>query len=124
MDSEQAASAIESLKMESPVKKLDLGAAGKENQPLNTEVTTLAAQMEAYKALNKPSEAPKKQVQETQVVKSNENDEPLLRENPQRFVLFPIQYHEVCIHLKEHASRLPARRRRVNDMGPKLTTWQ
>lgn len=28
-------------------------------------------------------------------IKSDEADEPLLRENPNRFVLFPIKYHEV-----------------------------
>lgn len=28
-------------------------------------------------------------------VKPEEADEPLLRENPNRFVLFPIKYHEV-----------------------------
>jgi ribonucleoside-diphosphate reductase subunit M2 len=29
-------------------------------------------------------------------IKSFEADEPLLQENPHRFVLFPIKYHEVC----------------------------
>ncbi len=28
-------------------------------------------------------------------IKAEEADEPLLQENPQRFVLFPIKYHEV-----------------------------
>lgn len=28
-------------------------------------------------------------------IKPEEEDEPLLRENPHRFVLFPIKYHEV-----------------------------
>ena len=28
-------------------------------------------------------------------IKETEADEPLLQENPQRFVLFPIKYHEV-----------------------------
>ena len=28
-------------------------------------------------------------------IKDNESDEPLLQENPHRFVLFPIKYHEV-----------------------------
>lgn len=28
-------------------------------------------------------------------IKPEEADEPLLQENPQRFVLFPIKYHEV-----------------------------
>lgn len=29
-------------------------------------------------------------------IKPDEIDEPILQENPQRFVLFPIKYHEVC----------------------------
>lgn len=29
-------------------------------------------------------------------VKQLEAEEPLLQENPHRFVLFPIKYHEVC----------------------------
>lgn len=33
---------------------------------------------------------------EKAVSKQNLDDEPLLRENAQRFVLFPIKYHEVC----------------------------
>lgn len=36
----------------------------------------------------KPSAAP--------TIKPDEIDEPILQENPQRFVLFPIKYHEVC----------------------------
>lgn len=28
--------------------------------------------------------------------KEDNDDEPLLRENPNRFVLFPIKFHEVC----------------------------
>ena len=28
-------------------------------------------------------------------IKTEESDEPLLQENPHRFVLFPIKYHEV-----------------------------
>ena len=40
----------------------------------------------------KPTEAPTV----ASTVKDNEADEPLLQENPQRFVLFPIKYHEVC----------------------------
>lgn len=32
-----------------------------------------------------------------ETIKPAEQDEPLLRDNPSRFVLFPIQYHEVCM---------------------------
>lgn len=30
-------------------------------------------------------------------IKELEAEEPLLQENPHRFVLFPIKYHEVCV---------------------------
>lgn len=85
----QAASAINSLKMESPVKKLDFG---KENKPFDSDLATLEAEidakhMENQKHETKPAVAP--------TIKPDEADEPLLQENPQRFVLFPIKYHEV-----------------------------
>lgn len=35
-------------------------------------------------------------------IKSDEADEPLLRENPNRFVLFPIKYHEVRDHTRAY----------------------
>jgi ribonucleoside-diphosphate reductase subunit M2 len=76
--------------MESPVKKLDFS--GKENAPFNAdapvEVETEKPALETSKDLSKTaSVAP--------TIKAEEADEPLLQENPQRFVLFPIKYHEV-----------------------------
>jgi ribonucleoside-diphosphate reductase subunit M2 len=75
---------------DSPVKKLNFEAAGKENLPFDTE-TPVVTEV----ALTKPV------VEEVQVakvaptIKPEEMDEPLLQENPNRFVLFPIKYHEV-----------------------------
>ena len=80
--------------MESPVKKLDFGAADKENNP-DATVDDLAQQIEAD---HKPVVEEVKKVEkesETAVTKPDESDEPLLQENPNRFVLFPIKYHEV-----------------------------
>ncbi|KAI0878336.1 ribonucleoside-diphosphate reductase small subunit [Hypoxylon argillaceum] len=93
--SKKAASAIESLKMESPIKKLDFTAASKENAPFDSEVHTLANQIDSHKPtkVEAPEEAPKPTVAPT--IKPEEADEPLLQENPQRFVLFPIKYHEI-----------------------------
>lgn len=80
--SKQAASGIENLNMESPVKKLNFGTANKENEPLNQTTDT--------------AELKTKIVEESKTVVSKaEEDEPILQENPQRFVLFPIKYHEV-----------------------------
>ncbi|GAP89287.1 putative ribonucleoside-diphosphate reductase small chain [Rosellinia necatrix] len=90
--SKKAASAIESFNMESPVKKLDFG---KENAPFDADIHTLADQIDAHKSATqeKPQEAPKPVVAPT--IKPEEAEEPLLQENPQRFVLFPIKYHEI-----------------------------
>jgi ribonucleoside-diphosphate reductase subunit M2 len=80
--------------MESPIKKLDFNAADKENNP-DATVDTLAQQIEAD---HKPVVEEVKKVEkepETAVTKPDESDEPLLQENPGRFVLFPIKYHDV-----------------------------
>ena len=68
---------------DSPVKKLDFQSGGKENAPLKPVDTPIEKPTE--KALeNKPL-----------TVKELEATEPLLQENPHRFVMFPIKYHEV-----------------------------
>ncbi|KAG9255189.1 ribonucleotide reductase [Emericellopsis atlantica] len=100
--SKQAASAIDSFKMESPVKKLDFKNADKENNP--TTEKSLSERMDSYKSLVEEA----KKVEETKKVekteskpavapgiKAEECDEPILQENPGRFVLFPIKYHEI-----------------------------
>jgi len=82
--------------MESPVKKLDFSASNKENAPFDADLATLEAEIDANHqktTLDKNEEAPKPAVAPT--IKPEEADEPLLQENPQRFVLFPIKYHEV-----------------------------
>lgn len=80
--------------MESPVKKLDLGLANKENEFQDPAVAALAQDIDVKHAATKevvkaeePAQIPS--------LRSEELDEPILKENPQRFVLFPIQYHEV-----------------------------
>ncbi|RDL39706.1 Small subunit of ribonucleotide reductase [Venustampulla echinocandica] len=92
--SKTAASAIESLKMgDSPVKKLNFESAGKENIPLNADAPIMD-DIEVKKPV--VEEAKKEQaVAITSTLKPEEADEPLLRENPHRFVLFPIKYHEI-----------------------------
>ena len=88
--------------MESPVKKLDFNVADKENKPVDDAVSQEADQAEvAHKlAVDAPKkveaeEKPKEQAVVAAGIKAHEADEPLLQENPQRFVLFPIKYHEV-----------------------------
>ncbi|EAW13098.1 ribonucleotide-diphosphate reductase subunit RNR2 [Aspergillus clavatus NRRL 1] len=86
--SKQAASSLENLKMsDSPVKKINFGVAGKENAPSTTPVTDAPVK----KIVEKPTEASTK----IAAIKELEANEPLLQENPHRFVLFPIKYHEI-----------------------------
>lgn len=84
----QAASAIDTLKMsDSPVKKIDFSSADKEN---------------TYKPIvgipdleDVADEVEKKVHSVAPTIKPEEAEEPILQENPQRFVLFPIKYHDV-----------------------------
>ncbi|OIW33695.1 hypothetical protein CONLIGDRAFT_188187 [Coniochaeta ligniaria NRRL 30616] len=96
--SKQAAAAIESLKMESPIKKLNFSQADKENKPFDADLATPEAEIDAKHTEETSSKAltqtTQKVVEETPAPKP-EDDEPLLRENPGRFVLFPIKYHEI-----------------------------
>ncbi|KAK3692461.1 ribonucleotide reductase [Podospora appendiculata] len=88
--SKQAASAIESLKMESPVKKLAFSNTDKENKPFDADLAALEAEIDAKHAENKTEESVV-----AATAKPEEIYEPLLQENGQRFVLFPIKYHEI-----------------------------
>ncbi|KAI5867980.1 ribonucleotide reductase [Durotheca rogersii] len=90
--SKKAASAMESLKMESPVKKLAF--AGKENASIDADVDAIVTKIEAQKKHEEKAAAP--------AVRADEVDEPILQENPQRFVLFPIKYHEIWQMYKKH----------------------
>lgn len=82
--------------MESPIKKPVFDAqADKEN-------IALAQQYESdqvaipIKGIPDFVEAPKKEEPSVaSTIKTDEAIEPILQENPQRFVLFPIKYHEV-----------------------------
>lgn len=70
--------------MDSPVKKLDFTPAGQSDI---IKAVPLVGLPELSRPVATATEAP---------VDVNA-DEPLLRENPSRFVLFPIKYHEVCL---------------------------
>jgi ribonucleoside-diphosphate reductase subunit M2 len=70
---------------DSPAKKLDFGIVGKENVP-------------SMKNVDAPIEKPTEKALATKLpptIKELEATEPLLQENPHRFVMFPIKYHEV-----------------------------
>ncbi|CZR57307.1 small subunit of ribonucleotide reductase [Phialocephala subalpina] len=91
--SKTAASAIGGLKMDSPIKKLDFQAAGKENMPLNADAP-IVTDIELKKPIVGEAKV-EKAVAVAPTIKPEESDEPLLQENPHRFVLFPIKYHEI-----------------------------
>ena len=73
---------------DSPAKKLSFGPVGKEN--LKQEVPVVEEL-----DFKKPQVKEEKKAAIAPTIKPEEADEPLLQENPHRFVLFPIRYHEV-----------------------------
>ncbi len=85
---------------DSPAKKLNFEVTGKENVPFDApvveelEVKTPLVEKPLVEIV-KPEEKPKPTVAHT--IRPEEADEPLLQENPHRFVLFPIKYHEVRV---------------------------
>ncbi|CAF9904152.1 MAG: Ribonucleotide-diphosphate reductase (RNR), small subunit [Heterodermia speciosa] len=91
--SKNAASGLEKLKMgDSPAKKLNFDPVDKENNlqnntPVVSDADLKKAHFEVIEKGQKPVVAP--------TIKDHEADEPLLQENPHRFVLFPIKYHEI-----------------------------
>lgn len=72
---------------DTPIKKINF-AADKENQPIDTAIPTVDE-------IKKPLVEEAKAVTVAPTLRPEEADEPLLQENPNRFVLFPIKYHEV-----------------------------
>jgi ribonucleoside-diphosphate reductase subunit M2 len=80
---------------DSPAKKLDFQAAGKENIPFEVDAPIIT-DIEAKKPIVEEVKS-EKAITVAPTIKPEEADEPLLQENPQRFVLFPIKYHEVSI---------------------------
>lgn len=54
--------------------------------------------MQSPKAQTTPKKTEDKLVKLPSTLQAEEEDEPLLVENKQRFVLFPIKYHDVSKH--------------------------
>ena len=81
--------------MISPVKKPNFEVVGKENIALDAPVLEEQEIKKPLLDIAKVEEKPKPSVAPT--VKEIEANEPILQENPHRFVLFPIRYHEVCL---------------------------
>ncbi|KAL9533617.1 Ribonucleoside-diphosphate reductase small chain [Sphaerulina musiva] len=91
--SKKATSALEAFKMESPVKKVQFSEADKENREAQYASDQVAVPVKGI-----PDDLPEpiaKKVEAETIKEDDEEVEPLLAENPQRFVLFPIKYHEI-----------------------------
>ena len=88
---------------DSPAKKLIFESVDKENAPANTPAPVID-DLELKKPLVEVYDV-KKEVKPivAPAIKAEEADEPLLQENPHRFVLFPIKYHEVRVYPPRHA---------------------
>lgn len=90
--------------MESPVKMQKLSTEeNKENIEALYEADEVAVPIKGIPELpDEPKQlaAPSDAV----TIKEDEETEPILQENPQRFVLFPIKYHEVRILFTRRAS--------------------
>jgi ribonucleoside-diphosphate reductase subunit M2 len=100
----QAATSLETFKMgESPAKKLSFDSENKENAPSMTPVLDVVATESVAEKATAPQELPKAA---PLTIKELEAQEPLLQENPHRFVLFPIKYHEVSHAVLHDASRV------------------
>ena len=83
--------------MESPVKMQQLySEANKENIEAKYEADEVAVPIKGIPELPEEPEKPVAAIV-APTIKGDEAIEPILQENPQRFVLFPIKYHEVCI---------------------------
>jgi ribonucleoside-diphosphate reductase subunit M2 len=94
--SKKAASAIENLKMgDSPAKKLNFAANDKENVSFDATSPTTEDVVEVKKVNIAEIEAEPKALTVAESIKAMEADEPLLQPNPNRFVLFPLKYHEI-----------------------------
>ena len=72
---------------DSPAKMIDFSSVNKENVPVPIKGIPDLDLPEVAEVKGEPTVAP--------TIKPEEADEPLLQENPQRFVLFPIKHHEV-----------------------------
>jgi hypothetical protein len=103
---------------DSPAKKLDFSVANKENSNVAVPVAGIpdlpepAAKVEDVFAPTVAS-----------TIKASEVNEPLLQENPQRFVLFPIQHNDVCMRGTRLDAFSPASLRNTN-MYPGLAHVQ
>lgn len=78
---------------DSPAKKLIFEPLGKENVFVESPVVDDIDLKKPHLNLAKPEVKPSTALS----IKAMEAEEPILKENPHRFVMFPIKYHEVGV---------------------------
>lgn len=87
---------------DSPAKKLQFDVADKENLPFDAQASLV--EIEISKPIVEVVKKEPLPVTVAPTIRPEEADEPLLQANPQRFVLFPIKYHEVrVVSMSSHA---------------------
>lgn len=89
---------------DSPAKKLQFDIADKENHPFDAQLPVVEIQtakpiveIQTAKPIVQVVKKEPQPVTVAPTIRPEETDEPLLQANPQRFVLFPIKYHEVRV---------------------------
>ena len=112
---------MSNLKMASPVKPLALGKENVKDTTAAAAVDDITLAKERVVAALEPVKAADK-TPTPQDLKALEAEEPLLRENAHRFVLFPIKYHEVRPLGRRVAPPRPAPPRPPAD--PPAQIWQ
>ena len=86
---------------DSPAKKLNFESVDKENAPAEIPAP-IAEDLTMKKPIVEVFDDKKKDAPiVARTIKAQEADEPLLQENPHRFVLFPIKYHEVRVYPRD-----------------------
>jgi ribonucleoside-diphosphate reductase subunit M2 len=105
--SKKAAAHFNSLDLKATPTKKSVSSAAKENvMPPREDDVSEVAKVTVTKDIAQASRTASrlatmsKEERFTGDIDCEECDEPLLRENTKRFVLFPIQYSEVCLVLK------------------------
>ncbi|XP_069370632.1 ribonucleoside-diphosphate reductase subunit M2 [Paralichthys olivaceus] len=111
----RARSALSAREENSLCSQTDNMALDKENTPPSGNTSRILASKTARKIF---SDAAPKVVKKS----SSEGEEPLLKENPQRFVIFPIQYHDIWqMYKKAEASFWTAEE---VDLSKDLQHWE
>lgn len=105
---------------DSPVKKIDFNSENKENMPVSVESVTKPESTDLSKPITEIVKTGPEAPKVAPGIKPNETDEPILQENPHRFVLFPIKYHEIWQMVRAAAPKVEGLRTNKDNSTRKL----